>query len=131
MVQRNKNPAKIICISSDASTHPMRGSTLYCSSKAALDHAVRCAARELSPDGWVINAINPGKIDDTKMTEYIDSTVPGFRKWTPEEAYEREASQIPMGRRGTKEEIANLVYSILTTDCDYMNGSIIAVNGAR
>jgi len=118
----------VVAISSDAATRPMRTSIAYCASKAALDMAVRCAARELSP--MRVNAVSPGMTADTEMTAYIDAAVPAIRGWTPEHAADYEKSQSPIGRRGTPQEIARVVYDVATGP-DFMTGSIVTVNGGR
>ena len=124
------NPLRsVVAISSDAAYRPMRGSLMYCAAKAALDMAVRCAARELAPDIRV-NAVSPGMTEPTGMQEYIDKTVPAFRGWTSEEALRYEISQNPMGRRATTEEVAKLVTSVLFGP-EYLTGAIIPINGGR
>lgn len=123
-------PARVVAISSDAATRPMRTSMAYCASKAALDMAVKCAARELGPAGWRINAVSPGMTSNTQMTKYIDKTVPEIRGWTEEEALEYEMSQQPLGRRATPDEIADVVWATLVGP-DFLNGSVITVNGGR
>ena len=119
----------VVAISSDAATRPMRGSLMYCASKAALDMAVKCAARELAPETRV-NAVAPGMTDGTVMQEYIDKAVPEFRGWTPEAARSYENSQNPMGRRATTDEIAHAVVDVLFGP-EYMTGTIVTVNGGR
>jgi NAD(P)-dependent dehydrogenase (short-subunit alcohol dehydrogenase family) len=119
----------VVAVSSDAATRPMRTSMAYCASKAALDMAVRCAARELAPFIRV-NAVSPGMIDNTGMTEYIDRTVPKIRDWTPEHADKYERSQCPAGRRGMPAEVADLVFNTLRGP-EYLTGSIITMNGGR
>lgn len=116
-------------IVSDSSRVPMRGSVMYASSKAALAHAVRCAARELAPT-WRVNGISPGVVADTPMTDYIDQVVPALRGWTLEEAQEYERSMIPMGRRATKTEVAEAVLWSLRGP-EFMTGSIIDVAGGK
>lgn len=119
----------VVVVSSDAAVRPMRGSTMYCASKAALNAAVGCMARELAPKVRV-NAVSPGMTDGTEMTKYIDSKVPAFRGWTPEQARNYERSQIPMGRRATVDEVAEVIESVLYGP-DYLTGAIIPVNGGR
>lgn len=119
----------VVAVGSDAAERPMRTSMAYCSSKAALHMAVRCAARELAPNIRV-NAVAPGMTDGTKMTEYIDATVPGLRGWTPESARMYELSQIPMNRRANTWEVAQVIYSVLHGP-EYQTGSIVTVNGGR
>lgn len=130
---RNAFPGKpfsAVAISSDAATTPMRGSVMYCSSKAALDMAVKTLAREWGGDEYRINAVAPGMVDDTPMSRYIEETVPVFRGWTKEHALEYERSMQPMGRRADKVEVAHLVADVLHGP-RYLNGAIVPLTGAK
>jgi NAD(P)-dependent dehydrogenase (short-subunit alcohol dehydrogenase family) len=126
----NKFPSgNIVALVSDAAKNPMRGSMAYCASKAALAMAIRVAARELAPF-WRINGVSPSIVDDTKMTKYIDETVPGFRCWTKQEAQDYELASTPMMRRCGKSEVAQLVFDVLSGPA-YMTGSIVDITGAK
>jgi NAD(P)-dependent dehydrogenase (short-subunit alcohol dehydrogenase family) len=118
-----------VAVSSDAARIPMRGSVAYCASKAALDMAVKVLARELAPLNR-INAVAPGMVEDTPMTEYIDKTIPEFRGWTPEHAREYEEQNTPTGRRATRKEVAKTIAWVLTGP-EQMTGAIIEINGGR
>lgn len=119
----------VVAISSDAGRIAMRTSIAYCSSKAALNMAVRVAARELAPR-WQINAVAPGIISDTKMTEYIDAAVPAVRGWTADKARAYEQSMIPIGRRGTPAEISHVMRDLLKSP-GYLTGSIVEISGGK
>lgn len=121
---------RIAAIGSDAAERPLRTSALYCASKAALHMAARVTAREKADVGWRVNVVAPGMTADTKMTEYIDARVPGLRGWTSEEAMAYEQQQGVVKRRADRYEIANVVLDVLEGP-DYLNGSVITVNGGR
>jgi NAD(P)-dependent dehydrogenase (short-subunit alcohol dehydrogenase family) len=118
-----------VAVSSDAAERPMRGSLAYCTSKAALDMAIRCMARELAPL-WRVNGVAPGMVEGTAMTKYIDETIPKFRGWSPEYAREYERTSVPTGRRATLEEVAETIQWILLGP-EQMTGTIIKINGGR
>lgn len=118
-----------VAIASDAARNAMRGSLVYCSSKAALVQSVRCLARELSPR-WRVNAVSPSIIEGTPMTAYIDETVPVFRGWSPERMQEYERTQLPLGRRATRAEVSNVVTSTLFGPL-YQTGSDVHVSGGK
>jgi NAD(P)-dependent dehydrogenase (short-subunit alcohol dehydrogenase family) len=122
-------PLNIVAICSDAAETPMRGSIAYCSSKAALQMAIRCGAREMAPN-WRINGISPSTVDGTPMTEYIDATVPEFRGWTPEQARSYEMGNMPMKRRATVDEVVRLVFDVINGP-EFMTGSIIKLTGGK
>jgi NAD(P)-dependent dehydrogenase (short-subunit alcohol dehydrogenase family) len=121
---------RIVAVSSDAATRPMRTSIAYCASKAGLEMAIRCAARELASRGWRINGVAPGMVSGTGMTRYVDATVPTLRGWTREftEDYERLQEVVP--GRIHPEEVAVVISEILGWP-DHFNGEIVRINGGR
>jgi NAD(P)-dependent dehydrogenase (short-subunit alcohol dehydrogenase family) len=124
-----ENPCSIVAVVSDSAHTAMRGSIGYASSKAALAHAVRCAARELAPN-YRVNGVSPSMVEDTPMTKDMDERIPTLRGWTLEKAREYEESLVPMGRRVTKREVAELVVSILDGPA-FLTGSIVTLAGGK
>lgn len=118
-----------VAVSSDAADIPMRGSIAYCVSKAALNMAIKVMARELAPH-WRVNGVAPGMVEGTPMTAYIDSTIPGFRGWTPAHAREYERSSVPSGRRARLEEVAETIAWVLFGP-EQMTGEIVKINGGK
>jgi len=93
----------------------------YAGSKAAIDAMTIGLSKELGPEGIRVNAIRPGLID----TEIHASS------GSPDRAY-RLASQVPMGRPGTADEVAQTIVWLLDeTTSGYVNGAIIDVTGGR
>ena len=123
-------PVNIVAVTSDAAWRPMRTSAIYCASKAALEMAVRVASREYAPKGWRINAVAPGKVEDTPMTEYVDARVLDLRGWSVEAAEAYEVASTPLGRKVTKDEVAQVIEQVLFGPAA-QTGEIIAVNGGR
>lgn len=131
VVARNKKskPNSVTAIVSDAATHPMRTSMVYCASKAALAMAVRCAARELAP--YIrVNGVSPGVVMGTPLTSRTDQQIEQVRGWTTAEAEKYELAGMPMHRRAYPREISQVVKNVLEGPA-YLTGSIIEVNGAR
>ena len=123
-------PVNVVAITSDAAWRPMRTSAVYCASKAALEMAVRVASRELAPLGWRVNAVAPGKVEDTGMTAYVDQRVMELRDWSLEAAEAYEIQSSPLGRKVTKREVAEVIFAVLNGP-SAQTGEIIAVNGGR
>ena len=122
------NPCQVVNISSQTYRIPQRCTTLYCASKAALVQMTKVMARELAPQGWVINAFAPGKIFGTKMSEMTDDQVLALRGWSIEEADKYSLSNIPMERFTSINEAADIVKSILGIPA-YVNGACIDATG--
>jgi 3-oxoacyl-[acyl-carrier protein] reductase len=123
------NLVKVVVIGSDAAWRPMRTSIAYNASKAALHAAVQCIARERASDDFVINVVAPGLISGTDMTQYVYGRTEQLRPDVDIHSYMQD--QIPIGRMGEPYEVAEVVRSLLALETPYLNGAIIAMNGAR
>jgi 3-oxoacyl-[acyl-carrier protein] reductase len=71
---------RIINVGSIAGVRPMRGSMVYCASKAAVDMLTKQAARELAPRTQIFG-LNPGRLEGTAMTKKVDEDVMRVRSW--------------------------------------------------
>lgn len=111
-----RNSGRIINISSVVGHMGNAGQIPYTMEKAALDAFTKSLARELQGRKILINSVAPGFID-TDMTETL-----------PEEVQQQILASIPMGRRGTPAEVADVV-AFLATRGTYINGTVIHVNG--
>ncbi|SAK99715.1 3-oxoacyl-[acyl-carrier-protein] reductase [Caballeronia pedi] len=93
------------------------GQTNYAASKFGVIGFTKTWSRELGPKGIRVNAVAPGFIDTS-----ILSTI-------PEDVLHRMREQVPLGRLGAPEEVAN-VYAFLASDeASYINGAVIEVSG--
>jgi uncharacterized protein involved in outer membrane biogenesis len=94
--------------------HPFAGAA-YATSKAALAALTREMAHDFGPHGVRVNAIAPGEIDTAILS-------PGT---------EKIVAQIPLGRLGTPEEVARVIYVLCTDAASYVTGAEIAINGGQ
>jgi NAD(P)-dependent dehydrogenase (short-subunit alcohol dehydrogenase family) len=124
---RQQKMGRMCAISSLAGRVPMTGSIGYCASKAALNHAVRCAAREMKSD-WQITAIVPGTVANTPLTTSVDQQVMDIRGWDRDELLRQEQIRQPYGRRINKSEVAQLVMATFTGPMT-LTGSVIDLTG--
>jgi len=93
------------------------GQTNYAASKFGVIGFTKTWSRELGPKGIRVNAVAPGFIDTS-----ILSTI-------PEDVLHKMREQVPLGRLGAPEEVAN-VYAFLASDeASYINGAVIEVSG--
>ncbi|MBX3529439.1 MAG: SDR family oxidoreductase [Rhizobiaceae bacterium] len=107
----------IVNISSVAGQRGSDNAFAYCATKWALRGMSRAAARELAPRGIRVNCIFPGIID----TEMLDP-------WTEADHRTRVAA-VPMKRKGSANEIAEVALFLLSQRSSYMTGAEIAVDG--
>jgi len=96
------------------------GMLSYAASKGATDTFTQGLAIDLGPQGIRVNAVRPGLIE----TEIHDSTGDLNR-------LERLVGQVPMGRTGTAEEIADVVLYLMSDQASYVNGALVDIGGGR
>jgi NAD(P)-dependent dehydrogenase (short-subunit alcohol dehydrogenase family) len=111
---------RIINFSSGAAQRGAAGGAAYASSRAATETFSRVAAVELAPHDILVNTISPGLID----------TQP---KPLPPAMAERLAARIPnlpLGRPGRPEEVAQLVLFLASESSSYISGAVISIDGA-
>lgn len=111
-----RNEGRIINISSVAGHTGNAGQIPYTMEKAALDAMTRSLARELAGRNILVNSVAPGFIE-TSMTDAL-----------PEEIRAGIAGNIPLGRIGRPEEVAEAV-AFLAVKGSYITGSVLHVNG--
>jgi 3-oxoacyl-[acyl-carrier protein] reductase len=93
------------------------GQASYAASKAALEAYTRSLAQEVAERNVTVNAVAPGFIT-TDMTRKLDA------QWQ-----ERIQREIPLGRFGTPEEIAEVVEFLCSEEASYVTGQVIDVAG--
>jgi 3-oxoacyl-[acyl-carrier protein] reductase len=93
------------------------GQAAYAAAKAGIIGFTKSMARELASRDITVNAVAPGLIE-TEMT----ADLPGDRR--------REyLSNIPAGRLGTVDEVAEVVAFLTRPGCGYITGQVIGING--
>ena len=108
---------RIISIGSVVGAMGNAGQVNYASAKAGLEGLSRALAREVGSRAVTVNSVAPGFID-TDMTREL-----------PEAQREALLTQIPLGRLGQAQEIANVVSFLASEGAGYVTGATIPVNG--
>jgi 2-hydroxycyclohexanecarboxyl-CoA dehydrogenase len=121
---RRRGRGKIVVISSVAGVNGWARAVGYSASKAGLIGLTKSLARELLPDGILLNAIAPGAIDSPQIE--VDAEDAGV---TLDELRARYAQFTPLGRIATAQEIAGLVTFLAGPDSDAYVGQVLQPNG--
>jgi len=108
---------RIINISSVIGLIGNAGQTNYAASKAGLLGFTKSLARELAGRNITVNAIAPGFIT-TDMTAGLS-----------EEIKKTIQSQIPLGKTGTVEDVANAATFLASAEANYITGQVLCVDG--
>jgi len=112
-----KKYGRIINISSVVGIAGNAGQAHYAASKAGLLGLTGTISKEYGPRGITANAVAPGYIE-SEMTMKL-----------PPEVSKKMVEQIPVGRLGTPEDVANLVGFLVSPAAAYINGQVIRVDG--
>ena len=103
---------------------------VYASSKAAVLSITRSFAYAFAPEGVRVNAVVPGIID-TPMQDQVIEKVAEFRHTTPGELARTRNATVPLGRTGTPQECAGIIWFLLSAEADYMTGQAINITGGQ
>jgi NAD(P)-dependent dehydrogenase (short-subunit alcohol dehydrogenase family) len=124
-VMRESGGGSIIHISSISGVRAQIGGGHYSIAKAGVIMATKVMAREWARFHIRTNCIAPGAID-TKLYDAIYSMLPEERQQAQKQA---AAQNIPMGRIGQPNEIADAVLYLASAASSYVTGQTFAVDG--
>jgi acetoacetyl-CoA reductase len=116
---RDRGWGRIVNISSINGQKGQMGQTNYSAAKAGMIGFTKALALENARKGVTVNCIAPGYID----TEMVQSV--------PEKVLEGIIAQIPVGRLGRGEEIADMVAFLAGERAGYVTGATLALNGGQ
>jgi 3-oxoacyl-[acyl-carrier protein] reductase len=108
---------RIVNVSSVVGEMGNPGQANYCASKAGMVGLTKSVAKELARRNVTVNAVTPGFIE-TDMTAELS-----------EKAKEALMEQIPMGRLGSADDIADAVSFLVSEAASYITGHVLSVNG--
>lgn len=126
-----KKSGVIISISTAAAKQPIWEMTMsYSSAKAALNIYSKALASELGTKGIRVNTVSPGVVKTPLMLEFIENIAKASNS-TMDEASKAvmDKINIPLGRMGEPEEIANLVAFLVSAEATYITGTNYSVDG--
>ncbi len=112
----------VVNISSSSGTLRRVGQSVYGMTKCALDYLTQTLAGELAPLGIRVNCIAPGPIDTPIHATWADDL---------QEAYRWLEGQVPLGRIGSADEVAQWITLLLSPAASFMTGAVIPLDGGQ
>jgi len=109
---------KVVNIASAAGLYGYAGTANYSAAKAAVVGLTKALAREWAGLRVNVNAVAPGLIANTRITE-----------GKPQELMARIEAAIPIGRAGQPEDVAAVVQFLASSDSDYVTGQVVELHG--
>jgi NAD(P)-dependent dehydrogenase (short-subunit alcohol dehydrogenase family) len=113
----------MVGISSVSSLQGNQSKTAYCASKAAMDAAIRCMAKELAPKKIRVNSVMPGLIKTDIFDAFLD-------KGADSEDVKHVMARQYLGI-GEPKDVANMVAYLISDASKFITGTSIAVDGGR
>ena len=117
-MMKEQGNGSIVLLSSVAAQRPSYSGSVYASSKAALEHLVKCLAQELGAAGVRVNAVAPGATE-----------TPLVQKLHTAETRAALTARIPLGRYGETGEIAQAIRYLLSDDAQFVTAQLLYVDG--
>jgi NAD(P)-dependent dehydrogenase (short-subunit alcohol dehydrogenase family) len=116
--------ASVILNASTAADNGHQAFGVYAASKAAVRSFARTWANELKDRGIRVNAISPGPIDTSGITELVGAeNAAAFKA--------KQGAGVAMGRMGRPEEVAAAVAFLASADSSFMIGANLYVDGGE
>jgi NAD(P)-dependent dehydrogenase (short-subunit alcohol dehydrogenase family) len=120
VMQRERN-GSIINISSTYGHEGAADASVYVGSKHAVEGITKSVALETAKSGIRVNGVAPGPTDTGMLTRFTG---------TPE-SKEALVTEVPMGRLGLPEELADAIVFLASDEASYITGHILNVDGGH
>ena len=118
-VMREQGSGSIINISSTYGHEGAAGASIYVGSKHAVEGITKSVALEVAKSGIRVNGVAPGPTDTGMLTRFTG---------TPENKAAL-VTQVPLGRLGLSEELADAIVFIASDEASFITGHILNVDG--
>jgi len=118
-----KEGASVVFLSSNTASMPGPGSSIYASSKTALNSVMRSAALELAPRKIRVNAVSPGPTETEVMKKV------GLDEASVKSIMDVVVNKVPLKQMGTSEDVAKMVSYLCSEAAVFITGADILMDG--
>lgn len=133
LMEMTRRPyGKIINMASVAGVQAKAGGTAYTASKHGVVGLTRQLACEYGPQGVRVNALCPGPVGTNlraTSAEILGKLAPRMSGGLGAASEEYLRELIPLGSKGTAEDVARAAVFLASPDSDYMNGHALVLDG--
>lgn len=119
---------RILLITSLAVKEPIENLALSNTLRAGLTGYIKTLAKEVAAQGITVNTLGPGYTLTERVTEVFEFRAQN-QGISTEQAIAAQTAQIPAGRMGTPQEIADVATFLLSARASYLTGQAIMVDG--
>jgi len=127
-IMKKQKFGRIIAITSVSVKQPLKNLVLSNTTRLGVVGYAKTLANEYAKNNILVNVVCPGPNLTDRMKEIIEKTVQDTGK-SEEEVTQSWTDQIPLGRLGKPEELANLVVFLASEKASYITGTVIQVDG--
>ena len=119
---------RVINMTSISVKQPIAGLILSNMARAGVIGFAKTLATELAPHGILVNSVCPGIIFTDRITQLAESRSQ-TQGITPQQVIANMEADIPVGRLGKPDELANLVVFLCSERASYITGTTIQADG--
>ncbi|MFX0073851.1 MAG: SDR family oxidoreductase [Candidatus Hermodarchaeota archaeon] len=127
-IMQKQKFGRIVAIASVSVKQPLNNLVLSNTTRLGVVGYAKTLANEYAKDNILVNVVCPGPTHTTRMDEIIKARMKDANK-SEEEILKIWVDQIPLGRLGKPEELANLVVFLASERASYITGTVIQVDG--
>jgi len=118
-----KDGGSVVFLSSNTASMSGAGSSIYSSSKAAINSVMRIAALELAPRKIRVNSVSPGPTETEVMNKV------GLDKETVKTIMDVVVDKLPLKQMGTTEDVAKMVAHLSSDAAKFITGADFIMDG--
>ena len=127
---RGAGGGRIVFIESGSVKQPVANLITSNSLRSAVQGLMKTLSIELAPDGILVNAVGPGRLN-TERIRQLDRDTAARTGRSEDEVRADQARTIPLGRYGDPSELGAVVAFLASSRASYVTGSLIPVDGGQ